>query len=117
MDDGAAIPDPAWLTAWMASGKNPLLFATDVLGFLLPGVPNPDDKPQLEQWQFEFLRDFHVGPDGKPTDDPRHSVRAGHGVGSGSWRILVCFSSTTRVSICRLRTHSTSAYSWRKIRT
>ena len=83
MDDGAATPDPAWLIAWMASGKNPLLFATDVLGFLLPGVPNPDDKPQLEQWQYEFLRDFHVGPDGKPTDDPRHSVRAGHGVGKG----------------------------------
>lgn len=83
MADGAPQPEAPWLDAWMRSGKNPLLFATDVLGFLAPGVANPDDAPQLEQWQFEFLRDFFTGPDGKPTDDPRHSVRAGHGVGKG----------------------------------
>lgn len=80
-DTGLALP--GWLDAWLRSGRDPLLFATGVMGFLLPGVDNPDGKPQLEQWQHEFLRDFYTGADGKPTEDPRHSVRAGHGVGKG----------------------------------
>ena len=66
---------PAWQLAWMGSAKNPYIFATAVMGFLPFGVPNPDGKPQLEQWQDEFLQEFMTSP--------RHSVAAGHGVGKG----------------------------------
>lgn len=78
-------PDtPAWMTAWMGSHRDPWLFATGVLGFLPAGEPNPNGEPQLEAWQDQFLRDYYKGPDGQPVDDPRHSVRAGHGVGKGT---------------------------------
>lgn len=74
---------PDWVKAWMASARNPYLFATGVLGFLPFGAPNPEGVHQLEKWQDEFLREFYTGPDGTPCADPRHSVRAGHGVGKG----------------------------------
>jgi phage terminase large subunit len=74
---------PSWLDGWMRSARAPLVFATEVMGFLPPGVPNPNGHHQLEKWQADYLRDFYLGPDGKPVDDPRHSVRAGHGVGKG----------------------------------
>lgn len=77
-------PEPAgWESAWLASHDNPLLFATGVLGFALPDEEAADGQPQLEQWQFEFLRDFYLDARGRRTDGPRHSVRAGHGVGKG----------------------------------
>lgn len=66
-------PLPAWAFAWKSSATNPWLFATGVLGFLPAGAPNPDNKHQLEDWQDAFLREF--------CKRPRHSVRAGHGVG------------------------------------
>lgn len=72
-----------WLDAWSRSARDPYLFATGVMGFLPAGADNPDGQHQLEDWQDNFLRNFFVGPDGKPVDDPRHSVRAGHGVGKG----------------------------------
>lgn len=65
-----------WQTALFECRDNPLLFATDVLGFLPVGADNPDELPQLEVWQEAFLRDF--------TKHPRHSVRSGHGVGKGA---------------------------------
>jgi phage terminase large subunit len=78
---------PAWQVAWLGSHRNPWLFATGVLGILPYGAPNPDPANviQLEKWQDEFLRpeNFFTDPDGKPSDNPRHSVRAGHGVGKG----------------------------------
>lgn len=74
---------PRWLKAWMRSKRDPYIFATEVMGFLPAGVENPGNLPQLEAWQDKFLREFYIGPDGKPVDDPRHSVRAGHGVGKG----------------------------------
>lgn len=80
---GTAPEVPAWLEAWMRSQRDPYAFATGVMGFLPAGAPNPDGRRQLEQWQDDFLRGFYTGPDGKPIDDPRHSVRAGHGVGKG----------------------------------
>lgn len=80
---GTAPEVPAWLDAWMRSQRDPYTFATGVMGFLPAGAPNPDGRRQLEQWQDDFLRGFYTGPDGKPVDDPRHSVRAGHGVGKG----------------------------------
>lgn len=85
-----------WEDAWLGSHRNPHLFATGVLGFL-PYDPElakltPDEfkarfgnAVMLEDWQDKFLRpeNFFTDPDGKPTDNPRHSVRAGHGVGKG----------------------------------
>ena len=71
----------AWQKAWLSSRRNPLLFATGVLGFAPHGVDPLPGQPVLEKWQTEFLRDFFLGPDGQPIDDPRHSVRSGHGVG------------------------------------
>lgn len=74
---------PAWLKAWRASDGDPYVFATGVLGFLPHGVENPDSAPQLERWQDDFLRNFYLDSEGKITDSPRHSIRAGHGVGKG----------------------------------
>lgn len=71
----------AWQQAWLKSRRKPLLFATGVLGFALPDETPAPGQPQLEVWQHEFLRDFFLGADGQPTDDPRHSVRSGHGTG------------------------------------
>lgn len=73
-----------WQQAWLDSDGNPLAFATGVLGFALPTETPAAGQPQLEQWQYEFLRDFYTDAEGKPTDSPRHSVRAGHGVGKGT---------------------------------
>jgi phage terminase large subunit len=75
---------PDWADAWLSSASNPWLFATAVLGYLPAGVPNPEGKDQLEAWQDKFLRDFFLDASGQPTDSPRHSVRAGHGVGKGT---------------------------------
>jgi len=75
---------PAWATAWLNSAKNPWLFATEVMGYLPYGAPNPDKQRQLEQWQDKFLREFYQDPSGAETESPRHSVRAGHGVGKGT---------------------------------
>jgi phage terminase large subunit len=65
-----------WQKAWLGSRDNPYLFATGVLGFLPAGSAPDGDAPILEAWQDKFLREF--------TDSPRHSVRAGHGVGKGT---------------------------------
>ena len=72
-----------WEDAWLASDGDPLMFATGVLGFATPFETPAPGQPQLEVWQYEFLRDFYLDPAGKPTDSPRHSIRAGHGVGKG----------------------------------
>lgn len=72
-----------WMTAWLNSQNDPYRFATEVLGILPAGADNPDDGFQLEEWQDKFLRDFFLDPQGKPTESPRHSIRAGHGVGKG----------------------------------
>lgn len=67
----------AWQTAWLESieKRDPYVFAVGVLGFLSAGADNPNDLHQLEQWQDTFLREWNTSP--------RHSVRAGHGVGKG----------------------------------
>jgi len=72
-----------WQEAWLGSHRDPYLFATGVLGFLPYGAPNPNGQHQLEQWQEAFLHGFFIGPNGEPTNEPRHSVRAGHSVGKG----------------------------------
>jgi phage terminase large subunit len=60
-----------WERAWLKSGKNALLFVTDVLG----GQPEP--------WQAEALRTI--------SEHDRLSIRAGHGVGKTTfiaWVVL-----------------------------
>ena len=74
---------PDWLIAWHESDGNPYRFAIGVMGFLPAGVDNPTGAHQLERWQDDFLRNFYLDSEGKTTDSPRHSVRAGHGVGKG----------------------------------
>lgn len=97
----AAVAAPSdldgWSRAWMHSHRNPHLFACGVLGFI-PYDPEAAklteaefaakygrDAVMLEKWQDEFLRpeNFFTNPNGQPTDNPRHSVTAGHGVGKG----------------------------------
>lgn len=77
--------DDGWHTAWLNSHRDPYLFATGVLGILPYGAHNPNDDWQLEEWQDKFLRPEHFFTDtnGNPTANPRHTVRAGHGVGKG----------------------------------
>lgn len=69
-----------WQQAWMGSHRNPLLFATGVMGYAMPGEGG-GEHDELEDWQAEFLRDFFKDPNGRPTAEPRHSIRSGHGVG------------------------------------
>lgn len=78
------LPDD-WTSAWLNSHRNPWLFATGVMGILPAGVPNPEGLDQLEAWQDDFLRpeSFFTDPAGNPTDNPRHSIRSGHGTGKG----------------------------------
>lgn len=78
----AKLPD--WHEAWLNSRDDPWLFATGVMGLLPASAANPDNKSQLTREQDEFLRNFFVGPDGQPTDSPRHSIRSGHGTGKGA---------------------------------
>ena len=72
-----------WQQAWLDSDGDPYRFATGVLGFLPAGVPNPTGHHQLEAWQDKYLREFYLDAEGNYTDSPRHSTRAGHGVGKG----------------------------------
>lgn len=64
-----------WQRAWMASKDDPYIFATGVMGILPAGSAPDGERPILEAWQDEFLRNF--------STSPRHTVRAGHGVGKG----------------------------------
>lgn len=84
MSQAAEAAKPTWQDAWIGSMYDPHLFATGVLGYLPAGVPNPGKLDQLEDWQDRFLREFFLAPDDTVTDSPRHSVRAGHGVGKGT---------------------------------
>lgn len=67
-----------WQDSWLASHRDPLRFATGVLGILPYGASNPDNDWQLEKWQTEFLSPeyFFTDPDGRPSENPRHSAAA-----------------------------------------
>ncbi len=74
---------PSWMVAWIRSKNDPYLFVTGVLGVIPYGSPNPENKPQLEKWQENVLKEL-------PKRD-RISIRSGHGVGKGafiSWMVL-----------------------------
>lgn len=94
-----------WQLAWLKSHRDPWLFATGVMGYLPAGAPNPNNDRQLEGWQDKFLREFFKGPDGAETDEPRHSVRSGHGVGKSTviailalWFPLTHYDSKTVIT-------------------
>lgn len=100
MAQAAAVADSGlqtWQDAWLHSHRNPWLFATGVLGFMPYDAEAARLSPKeftakygpeavmLEQWQDNFLRPEHffTDPNGLETNNPRHSIRAGHGVGKG----------------------------------
>ena len=86
---------PAWQIGFLASGKDPYVFVTEVLGVLPFGKPNPGNVPQIEKWQDEALKAIR---DGKL----RISIRSGHGVGKGAlfaWLVLWGIAVHTEVRI------------------
>jgi hypothetical protein len=87
----AAAAYPEWLEALaqaIATG-DPLLFAVDVLGFLMPGVPNPDRLPQLEAWQVVALRKFRKAWRNRFDRKGRISIRSGHGIGKTAYLSII----------------------------
>lgn len=67
-----------------------LLFATGVLGFLMPGQENPEGRPQLEKWQVEALRRFTKAWRSRFTAKGRLSIRSGHSVGKTAFLSILC---------------------------
>lgn len=80
-----------WQVAWVQSIRagDVLLFATGVLGFLMPGVPNPNGDPQLEPWQVVALKKYGNAWRNRMTKPGRLSIRAGHGVGKTTFLCIV----------------------------
>lgn len=75
--------DISWQAGLVKSAQNcdALIFATDVLGFLMPGVDNPEHEPQLEVWQVTALQKFSKQWRTRNKRKPRLSIRSGHGIG------------------------------------
>jgi phage terminase large subunit len=103
--DGAQI-DPREV-AWVHSVQtgDPLLFATGVLGFLLPGSDNPHRKPQLEAWQVVALKKFRKAWRNRFDAKGRISIRSGHGVGKTCYLsvcilfVLLCSGPDTKIPV------------------
>src|ERR1041385_3640180 len=92
-DENQAIDprDAAW--AESAETGDPLLFATGILGFLMPGVPNANGMPQLEEWQVAALQKFRKAWRNRFTERGRISIRSGHGVGKTCFlSIIILFA-------------------------
>lgn len=77
-----------WLRRACVDG-DALLFATHVLGFLMPGQPNPGGLPQLEEWQVRDLKEFSRQFRNRFVKPGRMSIRAGHGVGKTAFLVIV----------------------------
>ena len=87
--------EPTWETALFIAVRDgdALLFATDVLGFLKPGVPNPANAPQLEPWQVKALKMFSKAFISRFKKPGRIAIRSGHGVGKTCFlSIIVLFT-------------------------
>lgn len=78
----------AWVTA--AETGDALLFATDVLGFLMPGEDNPEQRPQLEAWQVEALTRFTKAWRNRFKAKGRISIKSGHSVGKTAFLSILC---------------------------
>src|SRR5262245_24882243 len=84
-----------WEIAWhhATTKGDPLAFATGVLGFLMPGDPNPNARPQLEAWQVTALKKFGHAWRHRFEANCRLSIRSGHGVGKTCFlSILILFT-------------------------
>lgn len=88
---GARKLEMSWEAAFKqsAESRDALLFAVGVLGFLLPGEPNPDGAPQLEAWQVTALRTFSKQWKYRLVKKPRLSIKSGHGVGKTCFLSIV----------------------------
>lgn len=91
MSEAQDISLSGWQTAWIASVQSgdALLFATGVMGFLMPGVPNPNKDPQLEPWQVKALKKFSNAWRNRMTKHGRLSIRSGHGVGKTCFLCII----------------------------
>ncbi len=83
-----------WEIAWCNAARkgSALLFATGVLGFLMPDDENPDGEPQLEPWQVDGLKRFGKAWRNRFKKKGRLAIKSGHGVGKTCFlAILILF--------------------------
>lgn len=100
-------PLEPWQIAWMKAAEDgdALLFATDVLGFLTPGVENPTRSPQLEPWQVDALKRFSKAYRRRFVSKGRLSIKSGHGVGKTCFLsiiilfVLLCAGPDTKIPV------------------
>lgn len=88
-------PLEAWQTAWATAAEegDALVFATGVMGFLMPGVENPTRQQQLEPWQVDALTRFSKIWRRRFIDKGRLSIKSGHGVGKTCFlSIIIIFA-------------------------
>jgi hypothetical protein len=103
----AAVKLEPWQVAWAQAARlgDALVFATGVLGFLMPREPNPDNKPQLEPWQVKALEKFSAAWRDRFKRPGRLSIRSGHGVGKTAFLsitvlfVLLCGGPDTKIPI------------------
>lgn len=88
MADGGEWTWADWLRRACVDG-DALLFATHVLGFLMPGDENPTDAPQLDPWCVEALTIFSEQFNNRNVTPGRLSIRAGHGVGKTAFLCII----------------------------
>jgi hypothetical protein len=83
--------EPEWQAALFIAVRDgdALLFATGVLGFLKPGMPNPDNVPQLEPWQVKALKMYSQAFIKRFKKPGRIAIRSGHGVGKTAYLSIV----------------------------
>ena len=104
---GAALQLEPWQIAWAQAARqgDALVFATGVLGFLMPDEPNPDSRPQLEPWQVQALQKFSRAWRERFKRAGRLSIRSGHGVGKTCFLsilvlfVLLCGGPDTKIPI------------------
>lgn len=88
-------PLEPWAIAWMKAAEDgdALVFATGVLGFLMPGADNPNREPQLEPWQVDALNRFSKAWRRRFVAQGRISIKSGHGTGKTCFlSIIILFS-------------------------
>jgi phage terminase large subunit len=84
-------PLEPWAIAWMKAAEqgDALIFATGVLGFLMPGDENPNRAPQLELWQVDALQRFSQAWRRRFAEPGRLSIKSGHGVGKTCFLCII----------------------------
>lgn len=100
-------PLEPWAIAWAQAAEtgDALLFATGVLGFLMPGVDNPNRQHQLESWQVDALKRFSRAFQRRFVAEGRLSIKSGHGVGKTCFLcililfVLLCAGPDTKIPV------------------